>query len=65
MLPNPTPKTSRPELSRSSVTVSLATLCTRRRDSGVTIGPISTRDVAHATAASVTHGSATARTGAL
>jgi hypothetical protein len=48
----------------SSVTVSLASLCTRRRDSGVIIGPIRSVLVSHATAASVTHGSATARTGA-
>ena len=34
-----------------------------RRDGGVTIGPISTRSVAHATALSVTHGSAHPRTG--
>jgi len=53
----------RPELSRSSVTVSRASLCTRRRDTGVTIGPILSRLVAAATAASATHGSATARTG--
>jgi len=46
------------------VAVSLATLCTRRRDSGVTSAPIRTRDVAQATAASATQGSATARTGA-
>jgi NADPH:quinone reductase-like Zn-dependent oxidoreductase len=36
----------------------------RRRESGVTSAPIRTRDVAQATAASATHGSATARTGA-
>jgi hypothetical protein len=46
------------------VTVSLATLCTRRRDSGVISGPIRSLLVAHATAARATHGSATARTGA-
>ena len=46
------------------MTVSLATLCTRRRDSGVTSVPIRSLLVAHATAASDTHGSATARTGA-
>jgi len=64
VLPSPTPNVSRPELSRSRVTVSRATLCARRLDSGVTSGPIRTLDVAQATAASVTHGSATARTGA-
>ena len=45
--------------------VSLATLCTRRRESGVTSAPIRTRNVAQATAARATHGSATARTGAV
>jgi hypothetical protein len=45
------------------VTVSLASLCTRLRDSGVIIGPIRSLLVADAIAASVTHGSATARTG--
>ena len=62
--PSPTPRVRRPALSRSSVAVSLATLCTRRRDSGVTIGPMRTRLVAQAIAASEIHGSATARTGA-
>jgi hypothetical protein len=46
------------------VTVSLASLWTRLRDSGVIIGPIRSLLVAHATAVSATHGSATARTGA-
>jgi hypothetical protein len=47
------------------VTVSLASLCTRRRDSGVIIGPSRSLLVAQAIAASATHGSATARTGAV
>ena len=55
-LPRPTPKMRRPALSRSKVTVSLASLGTRLRDTGVTIGPIRTRLVADATAASATHG---------
>src|SRR6266536_2156120 len=63
-LPSPTPRVRRPELSRSRVTASLATLCTRLRDSGVISGPIRSLLVAHATAASATHGSATALTGA-
>ena len=46
------------------MTVSLASLCTLLRDSGVIIGPIRTVLVAAAIAAMVTHGSATARTGA-
>src|SRR5262245_58811231 len=62
-LPSPAPKMSRPELSRSSAAVSLATLCTRRRGSGVTSAPMRTRGVAQAAAARVTHGSATARPG--
>ena len=44
-LPSPTPSTSRPPLSRSSVTVSRATLAGRRRASGVTIGPSRSRSV--------------------
>ena len=46
------------------MTVSRASLCGRRRASGVTSGPIASRSVATATAARVIHGSATARTGA-
>ena len=61
--PIPTPRINRPPLSRSSVTVSRASWCVRRRGSGVIIGPIVTREVASATAASVTHGSATCVTG--
>ena len=45
------------------LTVSRASLAGRRRASGVTSGPIATRVVAHAIAASVTHGSATSVTG--
>jgi NTP pyrophosphatase (non-canonical NTP hydrolase) len=45
------------------VTVSRATFCTRRRDSGVIIGPIRSLLVAHAIAASATQGSAMARAG--
>ncbi len=45
------------------MTVSRATFCTRRRDSGVTIGPSRSRSVRAAIALSATHGSATARTG--
>jgi hypothetical protein len=64
-LPAPTPSTSRPPLSRSSVTVSRASWCGRRRASGVTSGPMITRSVDIATADRVTHGSASARTGSL
>ena len=64
-LPIPTPSTSRPPLSRSSVTVSRASWCGRRRGTGVTSGPMITRSVTIATAASTTHGSASARTGVL
>ena len=45
------------------MTVSLATFCARRRDSGVIIGPIRSRLVAQATAARATHGSAMALAG--
>ncbi len=45
------------------MTASRVSFWTRRRDGGVTIGPISTRSVAHAIALSVTHGSAHPRTG--
>ena len=62
-LPRPTPRVRRPRLRRSSVTVSRASLWTRRRESGVTSGPRRIRSVAAATAASATQGSATARTG--
>jgi hypothetical protein len=62
-LPSPTPSVSRPPASRSSVAASRATFTGRRRASGVTIGPSRTRSIAVATAASVIHGSATARTG--
>ena len=61
----PTPSTSRPPLSRSSVTVSRASLWTCRRGVGVTSGPIRTRSVALAIAAIAIHGSARCVTGAL
>ena len=51
-----------PAVSRSSVAVSRASLCGRRRAIGVTSGPIVMRSVLIATAASVIHGSATSRT---
>jgi hypothetical protein len=53
-----------PPLSRSSVAISRASFTGRRRASGVTIGPSRTRSVVIAMAASTTHGSATACTGA-
>ena len=54
---------SLPPTRMSSVTVSLASLWTRRRDNGVTIGPIRTVLVEHAIAAIATQGSAMARAG--
>ena len=47
------------------MTVSRASLATRRRGVGVTIGPNRTRSVAAAITAIATHGSATCVTGAL
>ena len=45
------------------MTVSRASLCGRRRDTGVTSGPIRTRSVAQAIAARATHGSSTGSSG--
>jgi hypothetical protein len=61
--PAPTPSTSRPPLSRSSVTVSRASSCGRRRASGVTSGPVISRSVRLTMAAIVIHGSASFVTG--
>jgi hypothetical protein len=61
--PAPTPRTSRPPLSRSSVTVSRASCCGRRRASGVTSGPVISRSVRVVIAAIVIHGSASRVTG--
>ena len=57
-LPSPAPSTSRPPLSRSSVTVSRASLPGRRRGSAVTIGPRWIDSVAAAMADSVSQASA-------
>jgi hypothetical protein len=45
------------------VIVSRASLCGRRRETGVTSGPITSRSVASAIAVSATHGSATGSVG--
>jgi hypothetical protein len=50
--PSPTPSVNRPRLRWSSVTVSRASLWTRRRESGVTIVPSRSCSVAQAMAAS-------------
>ena len=57
--PRPNPHTSRPPLRWSSVMISRASFCGRRREMGVTIGPKRTRSVANATAARATVVSAT------
>jgi hypothetical protein len=57
----PGPEGETPWLRWSNVTVSRATFCTRRRGSGVTIGPIRSLSVDEAIAVSATHTSATGR----